>query len=227
MISQINSDYLSALIEYNKILKQRNSLLKLEQNIKQKLELIEIFDVQLEQPATIIFNARKNFCEKIIPLFQHYYFILSNKPEEQVALIYKSQLHDTEMASLLKQNIEKDIQTEYTNYGIHKDDLLFTLNHQPIRYFASQGQQKTYLTSLKLAFTELIGTLKQYPLILLDDIFDKLDDFRVNNLLTIIQQSPSQAFITHTNTEKINQWMKKSTDYCIFELDNGKIIHRF
>ncbi len=224
MISQICPDYLAALVEYNKILKQRNSLLKTEQDNKQKCELIEIFDIQLEKPATIIYQHRKSFCEQLRPIFQELYLQLSHQSDEQVNLTYKSQLHDNTIVVLLKQHIEKDLLTSYTNCGIHKDDLIFTLNNNSIRYFASQGQQKTYLTSLKLAFAKLISQKHKSPIILLDDIFDKLDDSRVKNLLTLIQQSSSQAFITHTDSNKIQEWLKNCT---IFELSYGQITQKF
>lgn len=225
MISQTDPEYLHSLVEYNRILKQRNSLLKSEQDIVAKRQLIEIYDNQLEAPCTLIHEKRKQFIGILSDLFLDQYAKLTMKPDEKAMLTYKSQLNDASIADLLKQNIEKDLISEYTNAGIHKDDFVFSLNDMPLRYFASQGQQKSFLTALKLAYVSLLLNFGRKPIIMLDDIFDKLDDHRVYQLIQILLNTGCQSFITHTSKQKIDDLLRTiSKNVRIFELDNGKII---
>ncbi len=223
LISQFNKEYLVSLIEYNRILKQRNNLLNSEQSIKTKLEIIEILNQQMASPANYIYNTRKLFSDELLYFFNEYYNTLSNQLKEKIDLIYKSQLHEQDFITLLTQNIEKDITTLYSNFGIHKDDLLFNINNKPVKYFASQGQQKSFITALKLSFIPLIKKHNLTPIILLDDIFDKLDDNRVKNMIDLIKKSQCQAFLTHTDSQKIKSLFSTTNSFCLIELNNENI----
>lgn len=219
MISQINKEYLVALMEYNRILKQRNSLLKSEQSQKVKNELLEIFNEQLLMPGNYIHETRKSFVKKLEIYLKENYGLLSLQTNEKANIIYKSQLHDNDFKTLLSHNIEKDLSTSSSNVGIHKDDYLFLLNDKTIRYFASQGQQKTYITALKLSFIPIIKEDKQSPIILLDDIFDKLDDNRVQNMVNLVKSSQCQSFLTHTDIQKIQSFFPVNLfNLCIFQI---------
>ncbi len=223
MISQIDTEYLHSLVEYNRILKQRNSLLKSEQDMGIKRQLLDVYDRQLEAPCTLIYKKRKHFIDILSDLFLDQYATLTINPNEKAILFYKSQLNDASLPDLFKQNKEKDLLSEYTNAGIHKDDFIFTLNNMPIRYFASQGQQKSFLTALKLAYVMLLLNLGKKPIIMLDDIFDKLDDHRVYQLIHILLNTECQSFITHTSKQKIDDLLRSiSKKVRIFELNNGK-----
>ncbi len=224
-ISQFDKNYLGHLIRYNKLLKQRNALLKNDsvKSDSEKRDMLDIFDEQLETPAQYIFELRKEFMEHIIPYFNSNYRELSQKEEENIQLSYQSQLTEKSMAVLLQENKNKDIISETTTSGIHKDDILFFLNQKPIRYFASQGQQKTYLTALKLSIMQYMENKTHIsPILLLDDIFDKLDEQRVLNLLVHISKLSSQVFITDTNYDRIKKISENlSCEYSIFEVMNG------
>ncbi|HOU97636.1 MAG TPA: DNA replication and repair protein RecF [Bacteroidales bacterium] len=223
-ISQYDKIYLGYLYDYNRILKQRNALLKSEQPEYAKLEMLEIMNVQLDKPANYLFKARYEFIEGIKELFNRYYLQIANRNNELAELEYRSSLIDNEFHLLLKDNLKKDLIAETTTSGIHKDDVLFLLNKKNIRYFASQGQQKTFLTALKLSILDYLKHFNAKPILLLDDIFDKLDDHRVLNLLKTVVSEHIQVFITHTNIvhiEKLN--LLNLSESCIFEIENGKI----
>jgi DNA replication and repair protein RecF len=229
-ISQFDKYYLGHLIQYNKLLKQRNALLKNDdgRSHSEKIEMLEIFNEQLEKPAYYIYKLRNDFMEHITPFFLANYQELAQKKEENIQLVYQSQLAEKSIKALLQENIKKDIQSETTTAGIHKDDILFFLNQKPIRYSASQGQQKTYLTALKLSILQYINSQTQIsPILLLDDIFDKLDEHRVLNLLELVSKRNSQVFITDTNYDRIKKISEhNSGDFCIFEVINGQCFRK-
>ncbi len=223
-ISQYDKIYLGSLYDYNRILKQRNALLKSDQPEYAKLEMLEIMDMQLEKPAGYIFEARKTFIEGIQNIFNRFYAQIAQKENEKVNLEYRSLLTENDFSSLLKENLKKDILAETTTAGIHKDDVLFFLSDKPIRYFASQGQQKTYLTALKLSILDYLKQFSAKPILLLDDIFDKLDDNRVKNLVNTVMNEGIQVFITHTNLERFTQLdLGNKSEIHIFEVMNGQI----
>lgn len=206
LISQFNHTYLLELMQYNRILQQRNALLK--QFFDQKkfdIDTLSIYDEQLAVAGTSIYAVRKNFIEEFIPLFQkNYAFIAENN--ELPSLRYESHLNESvSMLELLQQSHEKDRYRMHTSKGIHRDDLAFLLNDFPIKKFGSQGQQKTYLTALKMAEYEYLKEkTKQLPFLILDDIFDKLDDQRVSKLLQrVSSEDVGQVFITDTDKLKI------------------------
>lgn len=227
VISQYDKSYLEALLNYNSALKQRNSLLKqFAKNHNFKEDLIEVWDNQLERYGSHIFKIRSSFIEEFIPYFQKYYDLLTNDIQI-VNINYQSQLQDESFENLLKKQIGKDRMMQHTTVGIHKDDLVFHLNDLPIKRLGSQGQQKTLLLALKLAQYQHIYKYSQIkPILLLDDIFDKLDRERVLNLIGIITSEEfGQTFITDTNEERLKLALEQKTNKMkIFNINDNKIL---
>ncbi len=184
MISQTDSEYLFDLIQYQKTIQQRNALLKyFAKNRTFDLDSLEIYSEPISKFGTKIFEKRKDFVEKLSPIVQHYYEIISGA-KEKITIIYQSHLKEDQLLHLLKTNLDKDRQLTYTSKGIHKDDLIFEMNDSLIKKIGSQGQQKSFLIALKLAQINRIKTRTgKSPILLLDDIFDKLDDTRVSQLI--------------------------------------------
>ena len=225
-ISQYNIQYLKNLIDYNKALKQRNILLK---NFSEKQYfddiVLETFDNQLVRFGTAIFKERKHFLERLISVFRKYYALIANK-EELVDIQYVSQINDKDFSIELKNFLIKDRQSQYTNVGVHKDDILFKMNNHPIKRIGSQGQQKSFLVALKLAqFDFMKQQLSFKPILLLDDIFDKLDNKRVERIISLVEEGFfGQVFITDTHLERSENILKSSSiDYSIFVIDSGAI----
>jgi DNA replication and repair protein RecF len=205
IVSQFNRSYLDALIQYNRVLKQRNALLKYfwENRVFQP-ENLEVWDEQLVEHAEKIHEVRSDFIRAFNPLFTEHYQAISGG-EEEAGIEYVSHVTDTNFKAILDSSLDKDRRTQYTNVGVHKDDLQFLINGYPLKKFGSQGQQKTFLISLKLAQYDL---LKAYtgtaPILLLDDIFDKIDDERVKHLMNLVSQHNfGQIFITDTHADRI------------------------
>ena len=228
VISQTDSNYLDELIVYNKHLLNRNALLKqVAATRKLDVTLLQILDEQLVASGMKIFEKRKQFLLDFIPLFnQHYSYITNNA--EQVALSYQSQLNTQSFEELLAQSIEKDRVLERTTTGIHKDELQFVIGEMALKKFGSQGQQKSFLIALKLAQYSYLQKFKGFkPLLLLDDIFDKLDDLRVRKLMEMVSHHDfGQIFITDTGKERVLSVFKEiKVDVTLFEVDNGVIKH--
>lgn len=205
VISQTDNNYLDELISYNKHLQNRNSFLKQQaMNRSFDSQLLEVLDEQLIPLGTTIYERRRAFMESFVSLFKEIYMYLT-KSAEPVELIYESQLYDSSFDVLIKESLERDRHLERTTKGIHRDDLLFSVNGMPLKKFGSQGQQKSFLISLKLAQYQYLRDKKGFkPMLLLDDIFDKLDDKRVKKLMEMVSQDDfGQLFITHTNVDKI------------------------
>ncbi len=221
VIAQLDNHYLKTLINYNKILSQRNVLLKyFAANRKFDPISLEVYDNQLELYGSVIFEKRRVFLDKFIPIFKKRYQEISNDKEE-VNLIYDSKLFDNTLTALLKENVEKDRVLQYTSVGVHKDDLTFLLNEYPIKKYGSQGQQKSFLVALKLAQFDFIKQRTgNNPILLLDDIFDKLDDSRVAQIINLVNHDDfGQIFITDTHKERTEEVIKKTNQpYYIFEL---------
>ena len=206
-LSQMDAEYLLQLILYNKILQQRNSLLKnFAETGKTNWPLLEVLDEQLMQPGKFIFSKRKLFTLRLIPLVQKFYQQIAGTGE-LVTLQYESQLNATDFEAVLNQYREKDFLLQRTNGGIHKDDISILLNNQVFKNTASQGQRKSLLFALKLAEFELLKENKGFaPLLLLDDVFEKLDDNRMNNLLHwVCNENSSQVFITDTHRQRLEE----------------------
>lgn len=221
VISQSDSIYLNHLINYNKILSQRNSLLKffaLNNTFDQTT--LEVYNEQLQTYGTSIFEKRNAFLESFIPVFSKRYEEISGG-KEQVSLDYQSQLTNETLQNLLASSIEKDKRLQYTSKGIHKDDLNFNIGGHPVKKFGSQGQQKSYLIALKLAQFELLKSLSgTNPVLLLDDIFDKLDENRVAQIIEMVDsESYGQIFISDTHAERTEAVVKAThQSYKLFQL---------
>lgn len=221
VISQSDKFYLEHLIKYNKALAQRNSLLKyfaLNNTFNQ--DTLDIYNAQLHTFGTEVFNKRNSFLETFIPIFKSRYQAISNG-NEIVDLVYKSDLFDNELESLLKNVINKDKAVQYTSVGVHKDDLLFNIDEHPIKKFGSQGQQKSFLIALKLAQFDFIKQQSGVnPILLLDDIFDKLDEERVTQIIKLVDdENFGQLFISDTHAERTENAVKQvHQSYEIFKL---------
>ena len=226
VISQTDNKYLDELITYNKVLANRNSLLKLIADTgRYDPALMEVLDEQLIVSGNRIFEKRKVFMESFTEIFNKHYRFLSGDAE-QVELIYESQLLQDDFAALLKKNIEKDRALERTIAGIHKDDLLFAIHGMPMKKFGSQGQQKSFLIALKLAQYSFLNIQNGFkPILLLDDIFDKLDDQRVTKLMQMISNHDfGQVFITDTNINRVkNVFSSIGVEIKLFTVKGGEI----
>lgn len=221
VISQQNQSYLKTLISYNKIVVQRNALLKyFAANRTFDAVNLEVYNQQLIQYGEIIHRERKEFLKVFIPIFNERYKTIS-QGKEVVNLVYKSQLEAQEFSELLEQTVAKDRVLQYTSSGVHKDDLVFEINEYPIKKFGSQGQQKSYLIALKLAQFDFIKQQSNVvPILLLDDIFDKLDENRVTQLISLVNNDQfGQLFITDTHAERTENVVKRiNKSYKMFEL---------
>lgn len=221
VIALSDNEYLQNLITYNKVLSQRNSLLKYFaiNHIFDALNL-NIYNEQLIVLGTEIYEKRKQFLTKFIPIFKECYKSIASV-DENVSLSYKSHLEIDNFSSLLEKSLEKDRLIQYTTVGIHKDDLLYTIDGYPIKKFGSQGQQKSYLVALKLAqFNFIKKQLNTKPILLLDDIFDKLDAVRVEKLIALVNDDNfGQVFISDTHVVRTEELIKKiNYTYKIFQL---------
>ena len=226
IISQFNRRYLDDLQRYHKIIEQRNALLKnmYEHGLFDR-ESIEVWNEQMAIVGTAIYEARKSFLEEFIPVFQSNYNFIGLEAEE-VHLEYKSQLNTSSFDDLIKEFEKKDAFTQYSNAGIHKDDLLFTIKGHPVKKFGSQGQQKSFLIALKLAQYEWLKKhLNVNPVLMLDDIFDKLDNTRVQKLMQLVsQQHFGQVLVTDTEPQRIHNIFRESGfDSKQFVVDNSEI----
>lgn len=222
IISQYNKPYLEHLIRYNRLIQQRNALLRQGQPPS---GLLDVLDGQLPADGMPVYEARKVFLSTFHPLFEHYYRFLSGGGEE-VALSYQSRLHAASFEELLQQAREKDLVMHYSTAGIHKDDLEMSINGYPLRKYASQGQQKSYLIALKLAQFDLISEVKGIkPLLLLDDIFEKLDQERITALMKLVnQQHFGQIFITDTHPERVAEILRGiNCTFELFNVENGRV----
>lgn len=221
VIAQANTSYLSLLINYQKVLSQRNSLLKyFAANHTFDALNLDIYDQQLNEIGSLIFKERSLFIDEFIPFFKEQYQFIT-KGVEQVDLSYRSQLQQDSLSNLLKANLNKDKILQYTSTGIHKDDLVFKIDGYPIKKYGSQGQQKSYLIALKLAQFKFIKKQTDIkPLLLLDDIFDKLDEDRVSQLIQLVNTDDfGQLFISDTNVKRTEKVIKKTKQsYKMFEL---------
>jgi DNA replication and repair protein RecF len=221
ILSQLDAEYLQRLMNYNKILQQRNSYLKAcADNRSHDLKLLDVYDQQLTNDGMYIFKRRKDFLKKCIALVKEFYNKISGT-DEDVELVYESQLLRWDFKEMLTSAREKDMYAQRTTSGIHKDDINIFLNRQPFRNIASQGQRKSLLFALKLAEFELLKSDKGFaPLLLLDDVFEKLDQSRMHNLLDwVCIQNDGQIFITDTHRERIiDHFQKLSAEFQIVDL---------
>lgn len=225
-LSQFDKEYLHSLIRYNKALQQRNALLKTQGYMDETV--LDLWDEQLVEEGKIIHAKRKNFIDRFIPIFQKIYdFIcLSN---ERVELKYESHFDVADFTRLLNQRREKDKIMGYTTVGIHKDDLDMRMDGYSMKRVGSQGQNKTYVVALKLAqFDFLRKATETTPILLLDDIFDKLDSSRVEQIITLVLDKEfGQIFITDTNREHLDEILSRTnSNYHLYEVDKGDVTQK-
>lgn len=214
LLCQLYPGYMEHLIAYHKILQQRNSLLKTLLNLSHSPDaLLDVFDEQLVRHGVPVFDIRRTFLETFIGQVQDKYDYLAGR-HETVAFRYQSQLTDEDFSSLLRTNRLRDKQLQRTTHGIHRDDLLFLLDEHPMKSSASQGQRKSFLFALKLAQYETIRAQKHFPpILLLDDVFEKLDQERVSRLIHLVQGNDyGQVFITDTHEDRLRQAFSAQPD---------------
>jgi DNA replication and repair protein RecF len=221
LLSQLDSNYLQHLITYTKVLQQRNSLLKSFADTPAKdFSLLEVLEEQLIKPGEYIFDKRKEFFVSFLPQVKHLYSEIAMQPED-VTLLYESQLLQSSFAALLQATRQKDCFAMRTTTGIHRDELEITLGNQLFRNIASQGQRKSLLFALKLAEMDVLKKEKGFsPLLLLDDVFEKLDENRISNLLQkVCVANEGQVFITDTNEQRLREHLDAlAVSYQLIEL---------
>ena len=221
VISQSDKSYLEALLNYSKILAQRNALLKyfaLNNNFNK--DSLDVYNEQLNEYGSQIYDKRKVFLDTFTPIFKKRYKAISNNSED-VDLQYNSQLNDSSLMALFASSINKDRMLQYTSVGIHKDDLDFSIKGYPVKKFGSQGQQKSFLIALKLAQFDFIKAQSgETPLLLLDDVFDKLDEQRVAQIIQLVNdENFGQLFISDTHADRTEKAIKSvHQSYQIFQL---------
>lgn len=211
ILSQLSPEYLQALIHYNKILQQRNSFLRAyNEGISRDLSVLDVLDSQLAREGKLVFKKRQTFLEAFLPLAAKLYANISQQ-EEKIELIYDSEMHQSTQAELLRFTRQKDLVVQRTSAGIHRDDLVFNLGAQTFKSLASQGQRKSLLFALKLAEMEILKREKGFsPLLLLDDVFEKLDEDRITNLLSsVCSDEDTQIFITDTNCQRLEEGLQR------------------
>ncbi len=222
-LSQLDREYLSSILKYNHILSERNKLLKMEAT---NSDVLQIYDEQLCMYGEIVYRKRAELIEKLAPIVARFYSFLSDDKDD-VGLSYKSQLHDKAMKELLFEARLKDSINQHTTCGIHRDDLKMSIGGHPIRKYGSQGQQKSFLIALKLAqYIIVANSLEEKPILLLDDLFDKLDISRVERLIKLVSSSDfSQVFITDCNKLRLENILEQNkTEYSMWFIGDGVII---
>ncbi len=225
VISQYDRSYMDHLARYNNALAQRNTLLRMEDQ-EPDPQLMQIWEEQMAEEGEQLFQRRQAFVEELMPVFQEYYQQISQH-HEQVGLKYLSHCQRGPLLDVIQRDRHKDRAVGYSLHGVHRDDLEFTLGGHQMKREGSQGQNKTYVIALKLAqFGFLRRTASQTtPLLLLDDIFDKLDACRVEQIVRLVSNDNfGQIFITDTNRDHLDQILGNSAlDYKIFHVNNGEI----
>jgi len=223
VISQYDNTYLTYLIRYNKALEQRNILLKREGAIDETL--FEVLEETMAETGEQIYKRRSNFIETFIPIFQKYYDLISGG-DEKIGITYITQAGQGSLLDIIKNSRNKDLIMGFSMQGIHKDDLFLNLYGYGIKKEGSQGQNKTCLIALKFAqYAFLRKNQHETPLLLLDDIFDKLDKTRVEKIINVVSGDEfGQIFITDTNREHIDQiFQSMNGDYSLFTINEGEI----
>ena len=214
IISQNDKEYLDLLMKYNKTLSQRNSLLKyFAANHTFDNSTLDIYNLQMSEMGEIIHQKRIDFLNTFTPIFKERYQSISNAKEE-VSIKYKSQLSDEKLNVLFEKNLQKDMALQYTGVGTHKDDLSFKIKGHPVKKFGSQGQQKSFLIALKLAQYDFMkAQSKVNPILLLDDVFDKLDENRVAQIVDLVTKDDlGQLFISDTHADRTENVVKANAN---------------
>ena len=230
VISQYNKAYLEHLTQYNALLKQRNALLKQYENVglgELPVALFEVLELQMVQHAMPIYQERVRFIEQFTPYFQQVYSAISGD-KEQVSLGYISQLHERDLAEALARTRGRDLILGWTSQGVHKDELEMKLGDYPLKRVGSQGQQKSYLLAMKLGqalYLSQVHAVKDKPILLLDDIFDKLDSERVERIVQlVVGQEFGQIFITDTDRQHLTSILREQAEEAkVFVVENGGV----
>lgn len=230
VISQYNKAYLEHLTQYNTLLKQRNALLKQYENVgldELPVALFEVLELQMVQHAMPIYQERVRFIEQFTPYFQQVYSAISGD-KEQVSLGYISQLHERDLAEALARTRGRDLILGWTSQGVHKDELEMKLGDYPLKRVGSQGQQKSYLLAMKLGqalYLSQVHAVKDKPILLLDDIFDKLDSERVERIVQlVVGQEFGQIFITDTDRQHLTSILREQAEEAkVFVVENGGV----
>ena len=224
VISQYDRAYMESVNRYNKALQQRNSMLKQEE--EPDPEIISLWEEQMAMEGERIYDRRRLFVSELTPIFQHYYECISGN-REQVAIEYVSHCQRGPLLEVIQRDRQKDRIMGFSLHGIHRDDLMFSLGGHPIKREGSQGQHKTFAIALKLAQFDFLKRTNggNTPLLLLDDIFDKLDSSRVEQIVKLVAgEEFGQIFITDTNREHLDQILEATShDYKIFQVEGGEI----
>jgi len=226
-LSQTDKTYLTSLLEYNKLLKQRNALLKISDFSNINTLLLETYDKKILPHIELIHKKRTEFIKNILPDFMLMYKDISDD-HEVPSLAYSSKIENNNYLHLAKESLQKDIALKRSNVGIHKDDLQFRLNGRDLKHFASQGQLKSYALAIKLAEFSFLKRVKGFvPIVILDDVFDKLDSNRVQKLVSLLfNENFGQVFISDTDKKRVESIFKEANvDYKVFEVEEGKIIN--
>ena len=223
VIAQQDKRYLEHLTTYNALLKQRNALLRQLAETNNDSGLLEVFEAQMLEPAKYIYEARTAFVEAFVPVFEELYAAISGG-KEQVRLHYVSQLQTRNLEEAFRNTRQRDLILGWTSQGIHKDELEMLISDgdetYPLKRVGSQGQQKTYLLAMKLAQAVYLGK----PILLLDDIFDKLDSERVERIVRLVQSERfGQIFITDTDRQHLTSIVRPDDSAKIFYVENGQV----
>lgn len=223
VISQYDSEYLNALIRYNRVLQQRNVMLRAD--VMPDAEMFSLIEEMMVAEAVRIHQGRKQFVEELVPVFSRFHSIITGGNEE-VALLYRSHLNENDLQELLAASRADDRSLGYTSKGVHRDELVMKLGGYPIRKEGSQGQNKSFLVALKLAqYDFLYRKGGETPILLLDDIFDKLDSNRVEQIVNLVSGDGfGQIFITDVNREHTDGILEQIDGaYRLFEVDQGEV----
>ena len=227
LISQYNGEYLDSVLRYNKSLQQRNKLLKdFRLTGIYDHEILSVWDAQLVNYGQLIYREREKLVHELVPVFRKYYSMIASE-KENVELKYRSHLAEGDFAELLLHSLIKDRLLEYTTAGIHKDDLILDMDGYPVKSLGSQGQQKSYLVALKLSKFDYIRNKAGFPpILLLDDIFDKFDAQRVEQIIKLVgSERFGQIFITDTHPGRLQDILSShQTDYRLFEIAGNKTV---
>lgn len=223
-ISQLDRAYLSSLVRYNRLLAERNRLLKLQQ-VSNFAEILQAIDMQMVFLGEEIYGRRKKMISDLAPRVAYYYKLLSGD-REQVELSYRSELNERPFEEILQSSLARDRVNQYTTSGVHRDDIRMSIGGYPLRKYGSQGQQKSFLVAMKLAqYDSVCAAGSTMPILLLDDIFDKLDMQRVEQLIGIVTEERfGQIFITDCNKVRLEGILRRgSCDYTLFGVEGGDI----
>ena len=220
-ISQLDRVYLNSMMRYNAVLAERNRFLKTSSDEA----MLQIYDMQLAEHGTRVYEKRRDMIERMMPMVAEYYRTLSDD-REQVAVEYRSELMEKPMADVLLRSRERDIVNQFTTAGVHRDDIVCTIGGYPLRKYGPQGQQKSFLIALKLAQYRLLAEATgEKPILLLDDLFDKLDMGRVEKLLSLVGGDDfGQICITDCNKVRLESTLSRAgKEYALFMVEGGDV----